>query len=132
MKADRFRFRAWDRKLKYMRDWKNLNDISYTQNKLNGTAIHDNVFNDTDFIVMQSTGLKDLKGKEVFEFDIVKSLSRVLPFIVKWENGAYRMHTILSKPRGTFERGIFNKFEARECEIIGNKFENKKLLVGKR
>lgn len=68
------KFRAWDKDSKVMRSWKDLiltkddgDDfwlIGYKENACITSFDHEQ-------ILMQSTGLKDLKGVEIFEGDVV-------------------------------------------------------------
>ena len=58
MKANRFRFRAWDTECKKMRDLDQWSVSAMT--------------NDPSIIPMQSTGLTDSAGKEIFEGDVVR------------------------------------------------------------
>lgn len=116
-------------------------------------SILDNSINDycPDWILMQSTGLKDRKGKEIYEGDIVR--------LYEWKNNPdiYKIHPNLfqvdwSEDRACFELyspdelwgktpdgkdretdqdiDIFYPFRADEdkYEVIGNIYENPELL----
>jgi len=76
--------------------------------------------------LMQSTGLKDKNGVEIFEGDIVKTLevdSGVTFSTIKFEEGAF---CIDYKNLGTeFE---FLYFADSHLEVIGNIWENSELL----
>lgn len=77
-----------------------------------------------DVILMQSTGLKDKNGKEIFEGDILSSKDGLLNGVVEyrydlgmWTNSLIRYNN--------FER-LCNV--ARDREIIGNIYKNPELL----
>lgn len=86
----------------------------------------------SDFILMQSTGLKDKNGKEIFEGDIVVAMSQGVKAIgeVKrridgywlmypaWQHGEF-WHIVKNVDTG--ETGV---------EIIGNIYENPELVEG--
>lgn len=78
-----------------------------------------------DLNLMQSTGLTDKNGKEIFEGDIVKMAKNVYSEptyyeIVRHRGGAYRLE---SK-----QYGCELWLRHTDCEIAGNKYENPELL----
>lgn len=78
-----------------------------------------------DIHLMQSTGLRDKNGKEVFEGDIVKMVKDVYSEptyyeVVRHRGGAYRLE---SK-----QHGCELWLRHTDCEVIGNIYENKELL----
>lgn len=81
--------------------------------------------NGEDVILMQSTGLKDKNGKEIFEGDIVKMSKDVYSEptyyeVVRHRGGAYRLE---SK-----QHGCELWLRHTDCEVVGNIYENKELL----
>jgi uncharacterized phage protein (TIGR01671 family) len=75
--------------------------------------------------LMQSTGLKDKNGKEIFEGDIVKMAKDVysdLTYyeIVRHRGGAYRLESN--------QHGCELWLRHTNCEVIGNIYENPELL----
>lgn len=78
-----------------------------------------------DIHLMQSTGLVDKNGKEIFEGDIVKMSKDVYSEptyyeVVRHYGGAYRLE---SK-----QHGCELWLRHTDCEVVGNVYENKELL----
>ena len=84
-----------------------------------------------EVILMQSTGLKDKNGVEIFEGDIVKWGDTL-----DWEETPIRIATVKIEPDILFDSnvGIFNygQFAYKNTEkfltILGNIYENPELL----
>ena len=131
------RFRCWDKDSKVMRSWKGLiltkddgDDfwlIGYKENACITSFDHEQ-------ILMQSTGLKDKNGVEIFEGDLVK---------VSVDNGFDYLFEELSivKP-SKFHSGLVCSLKSHEAEyriihaeilgyeyeVVGNIYENPELL----
>ena len=81
-----------------------------------------------DIELMQSTGLVDKNGKEIFEGDIVKMSKDVYSEptyyeVVRHYGGAYRLE---SK-----QHGCELWLRHTDCEVVGNIYENRELLEDK-
>ena len=128
------RYRAWDKHRQkmfandeliiwngnvYANDSKKL-----TCNNLKGWSIDDEY-------LMQSTGLKDKNGKEIFEGDILDYRGRKA--LVRWHGSyasfIYRFVDELQK-RNTEWKPLYLAY--MKCEIIGNIYENPELLEDKK
>ena len=119
------KFRAWDKETKTMLD---VSLINFKKSVLVGEHWE---FGETNFInfddvnLMQSTGLKDKNGKEIFEGDIVKMAKDVYSDITYYEivrrrGGAYRLESN--------QHGCELWLRHTNCEVIGNIYENPKFL----
>ena len=128
------KFRAWDKERKKMeyKDWYDLARYGWIQHEY---------WN--DFIFMQYTDLKDKKGKEIYEGDIIKinylkdSTSKYIvrfgdyDFEPYWEQfyGYYLQEGKRTIPLDYYHtRNIQNK---KGLEVIGNIYENPELLKEK-
>lgn len=123
------KFRVWDKEGKEMIDWIDL-DMSK-----DGGEDDFIVFDPTgpvksaitNPILMQSTGLKDKNGVEIYEGDIVQHSEKPNPFfsypfkVIQARTGEWRLDN--------FRCGTVLAFSNQdELEVLGNVFENKKLL----
>ena len=129
------KFRAWHRELGRMMQIKNMyfQDGSVEELELNDTVMNDYITAYPDEIeLMQSTGLKDKNGQEIFEGDIIdievddtetpinarvfqNSKIGILMFHVFEDNEDVPMVELLEDNSVAFE-------------IIGNIYDNKELL----
>lgn len=106
MKPNRFNFRVWDK-----------------ENKCFSV-------NETNYELMQSTGLVDRNGKEMFEGDIIKitlddgkPYSRTYVEKVTWDDKNYCFLF-----GGERINCLLYAFSETTMEVIGNIYENKELL----
>lgn len=120
------KFRAWDKELQTMLD---VSLIDFKKRVLVGEHWK---FGETNFMsfddikLMQSTGLKDKNGKEVFIGDIIKC-TRGCPhevYLVKEYGGTY-----IGGMPAIYLKGIREGYAWTEHEeILGNIYENPELL----
>lgn len=136
------KFRAWDVLAEKMID--EIQMISFVRKEIIGkfsdgsTSVplkFEDERNGEDVILMQSTGLKDKNGKEIFEGDIVRYNIDVVDIKKHPTLGFY---TVLNGREGFFGDGmIIEDFEkdaeefSQIVEITGNIYENPELLEDK-
>ena len=129
------KYRAWDKELQIMLD---VSLIDFKKGVLVGEHWE---FGETNFmsfdeiVLMQSTGLRDKNGKEIFEGDIVKRYKSPF-FKAEWE---YRIEIVIKEKASLLLGRRFDKnFWARPfetpytksvlLEVIGNIHENPEFL----
>lgn len=117
------RFRAWDKENKKMID---VDILNWNNGEVDfiGDGITF-ILKAKDIKLMQSTGLTDKNGKEIFEGDVVKMAKNVYSEptyyeVVRHRGGAYRLE---SK-----QYGCELWLRHTDCEIAGNIYENPDLL----
>lgn len=124
-------FRVWVKKEKCMADY--VESIRYYTNEVDlcwGGICESDCFNFDEVIFMQSTGLKDKNGKEIFEGDIlaVEADDEVVNVNVLWD----KKHAlfIFKSKKYNEEELLAELVEDNACpiEIIGNIYENPELL----
>ena len=98
--------------------------------KLDGEYLGDNVWGLNQVALMQSTGLFDKNGKEIFESDILKCTSfdgSLWYETVSWDSTLAGFATQQNGYDATAIRYITDS-EAITVEIIGDIYQNQKLL----
>ena len=78
------------------------------------------------FELLQCTGLKDKNDKEIYEGDILFSRDENMKYIVVWQDTAFIIKSI--EIRKYLEKMCWLDDTEICCEIVGNIYENKKLL----
>ncbi len=139
------KYRAWIKTEKRMFLSDDILNIDYENKEIVTQQVYfknglpddrDIYFYDFDEIVlMQSTGLKDKNGKEIFEGDVVKRYRSPF-FKAKWE---YQIETVLKEKASLLLGREFGKnfgtipfdspfAKSDLLEVIGNIYENPELL----
>ena len=118
------RYRAWDKEFKEMVQ---VDALVFDEQIIKVTYKNGNVAKEDlkNYILMQSTGLTDKNGKEIFEGDVVKMAKNVYSEptcyeVVRHRGGAYRLD---SK-----QYGCELWLRHTDCEIAGNIYKNPELL----
>lgn len=126
---ENLKFRAWNKEFKNMiytdddllvcvsNNGIELTDISETIGVSDGDI--------KDFELMQSTGLKDKNGTEIYEGDIVKNIYDEF-YVIKWFDAAFHLE---EKYNGGFD--CLELYSGDNHKVMGNIYENPELLEGK-
>lgn len=124
--VDLLRYRAWDVKLKEM---VRVDALALKEDVIAVTYKNGNVFKEDakNYKLMQSTGLKDKNGKEIFEGDILNYTGKKA--LVTW-HGSYASFIYRfvgeSQKRNPEWDPLYLAY--MKCEIIGNIWEDGELL----
>lgn len=126
------KFRVWEHDVKFMNDQVRITYNPFGGNKIFVEATEGFGWKDVDEkYLMQSTGLHDKNGKEIFEGDIVKALSEGYcgTFQVVWRNEGTPMYILY--PAWQNEqfwdlKGVNGVDDG--IEVIGNIHEHPELL----
>ncbi|MEG0023708.1 MAG: YopX family protein [Cetobacterium sp.] len=118
------KFRCWDIIHKKMRGTKDLWDIPYNE-------IFINTPDQRALNVMQYIGMNDVKGKEIYEGDILKCSSMLYPDIVhigiiEYIKGEFQIKWVNDDISVRWDIRFW--VEERVAEIIGNIYENQEII----
>lgn len=118
------KFRAWDTKKKAYTNYIIVDDMLKFMDKYTGVWFRDD--NQDRFILMQSTGLFDKNGVEIFEGDIVevsKGFTNIICYSVN--EGNWKLRPVDKQ----WACSYFSNYEnTAEWEIISNIYESPELL----
>ena len=121
------KFRAWNTKSgRFAKDGELFLSIDSKNYNLYSVDFDNFRLENDNYILMQSTGLKDKNGVEIYEGDVVQGYS-VYPTASTFES--FLMGEVYYTNRGTWDcysyiLGGFNE----QVEVIGNIYENKELI----
>lgn len=121
---DRFKFRAWNKMTKTMKEVSQLNfseeQVGNCPNDSGKCTVH--LCWQPSMIIMQCTGLKDNNGNLIFEGDI--AINEGTACVIKWDNDKCAFFAETASEYFAFEEDI----TIDDFEIIGNIYENSELL----
>lgn len=122
----RLKFRAWHEQ-GFMLNPDNIISINFHEGYLQwaymlGDEVNDDGLNYFDQLeIMQSTGLNDKNGVEIYEGDIIECKT-----VYEWDKKPIKRAEVV------FENGVFSligvEMDLSRSEIIGNIYENPELL----
>lgn len=125
------KFRAWLKEEYRMTD---VREITFFNDEIQMISDVEGFYAYDEFELMQSTGLKDKNGNEIFEGDIVK--------FSDCDDDVYVTHVVWDKNYACFGVSFSCGFqyyldyleefytELKDIEVIGNIYENQELLEG--
>lgn len=120
------RYRAWDKIHKTMYEVDDIMSIDFGESKISVKTLffeQTNRYDFDDIVLMQSTGLRDKNGKEIFEGDIIDSTDGFLTGVIEFRVSLGMFVSDLVE-YNNFER-LCNVASSRK--IIGNTWEHPKL-----
>ena len=122
------KFRAWDKDHKYMEYTDRNLIVSFGDNGNVDATDLSNIYSTCNgmqnFELMQSTGLIDKNGVEIYEGDIIKNSYDEI-YTVKWFDAAFYLE---EKYNGGFDYHELHLEDNKK--VIGNIYENPELLEG--
>lgn len=120
------RYRAWNKATKEMYEVDDIMSIDFGESKISVKTLffeRTNYYDFNDIVLMQSTGLTDKNGKEIFEGDIIDSTDGFLTGVIEFRVGLGMFVSDLVE-YNNFER-LCNVASSRK--IIGNIWEHPEL-----
>ena len=134
---ERLKFKIWDKKNKRFLI-KCIDNIGINDKQcIDTNEFKSNVFsyldwengsirlNSKKYIVLQYIGLKDMKGKEIYEGDIIKYIDDFYYKVVYIKESACFVLSSIRKDSKFKLSFVFRKSNNKEMEVVGNIFENR-------
>lgn len=138
------KFRTWDKTTNQMRGCYGFNDMekevyvcNIANEDFNGKqkTVHAIKRNFNDVTLMQSTGLTDKNGVEIFEGDIIKDYGLTdKTYVLVKKDFYFSFESIKEFKDGRMKNGLLDPMMLAFCtkrghfEVIGNIYEDKELL----
>ena len=132
------KYRAWDIEFEKMVQ---VNTLFLDEQTLKVTYENGGVAKDdiNYYVLMQSTGLKDKNGKEIFEGDLITETG-VFNSTVKYGSWIYEedfgakaksvgFYLDKSYEDHTWYENFNYDYISKNCEVVGNIYENKNMIV---
>ena len=113
------KFRVWSNEGSEMINW---NELFFAPD------LKEFLINDDDAYyskIMQYTGIKDKKGKEIYDGDVIMSETYGIPMTIEFDE---KYASFYCHESGGGEDDHLNMLEAAQSEVIGNIYENPELL----
>lgn len=127
------RFRAWDKIHKTMYEVDDIMSIDFGKSEISVKTLffeRTNHYDFDDVVLMQSTGLTDKNGKEIFEGDIlsIETDEENVKVEVSWDSE--RALFVFESKKYSEKEALGELFEDNSYpfKIIGNIYENPELL----
>lgn len=113
------KFRAWDIESKAMLSWDDIQEMWEEE------GYHHAIFSGDHYVPLQYTGLKDSKGVEIYEGDIVRT--KISGY---WQTNPMHIENIWDLHIEMNHDDSY--YLVSEVEVIGNIYENPELLDGEK
>lgn len=132
MKQRQIKFRAWHKKEKeWLFDFKELGGFALLGETVLVEGLREIPMMELRHLeITQFTGLKDSKGKEIYEGDIIQEKIIDRTFLIMWNDGEARFSLVFQKGENGYKGQLRHIIDVKFMEVIGNIMENPELLKG--
>jgi uncharacterized phage protein (TIGR01671 family) len=116
------KFRVWDT---------DGNGKMFNWDDCRDTQLLNDAFDGKHAVAMQFTGLKDKNDQDIYEGDIIQQHHHEYPKLMNLETKNYEVkYQTMVETHGSYSAGFYADVFSihKDCEIIGNIFENSELL----
>ena len=134
------KFRAWDIRNRVMRGIRSLYPAIAQNDRISTIEVWDTFVDETndyvseslileesEYVLMQSIGLRDKNSKEIYEGDILRF--REITYLGDvWGEKTFKEPVVWEEDRIKFSCGLLGWHDVRDAMIVGNIYENPELL----